>query len=402
MPLMNLLNDAKDSVLQMEINQVVAIAGDGNLKDGSLASEELRKFFSIVPTKNLYRYIDICLAISFDCSGFVVQDIINELGKRLGYDVEPGLYRGKKNAIGFDGVWKITGNRDIIIEAKTTDYYTINLGTIFDYKKRLVQEGKIASDAMVLFVVGRDDSNSLEAQIRGSRYAWDARLVSVESLLQMVMIKEKTQDTLTLEKIRTLIEPIEYTRLDRLVDVVFLTIEDAEKSIEEESIPPSEEPLQSGCSKCGVSKHKTGFTDADSLEEKRDAIAEKLGKVRNTIFKKQRRALFESANGVDRLCITLSKRYEKPGQQNYWYSYHPHIEKYLLEADNGYIILGMMDKDEVYMIPVHDMECIKQSLSTTVNDKRHYWHLAIYEVDGDLYLAQPKKSERLSLEKYKV
>lgn len=47
--------------------------------------------------------------------------------------------------------------------------------------------------------------------------------------MSLVGTKEKTQDINTLEKIRALIEPIEYTRLDRLVDVVFLSIEDAEK-----------------------------------------------------------------------------------------------------------------------------------------------------------------------------
>ena len=50
---------------------------------------------------------------------------------------------------------------------------------------------------MVLFIVGRDASNILEAQIRGSRYAWDACLISI-ALLNLVFIKEKTQDINTL------------------------------------------------------------------------------------------------------------------------------------------------------------------------------------------------------------
>ena len=403
MPLMKFWNDSRETILQMGIKQVVANAGDGNILDNSIASEELRSFLSIISTKHLSRYIDTCLETNFDCSGFVLQDIINELGKRLGYQVQHGLYRGKKNAVGFDGVWKISNNRDIVIEAKTTDYYTISLDKIFKYKKRLVLSGDIASDAMVLFVVGRDDSNSLEAQIRGSRYAWDARLISVESLLQLVMIKEKTQDALTLEKIRALIEPIEYTRLDRLVDVVFLSIEDAEKSIEEEShTSTASESVQEGSSSNTIEKHKQVFTDSESLEEKRDVIAEKIGKRQATVFKKQRRAQFESANGAERLCITLSKRYENVGQQKYWYSYHPPMEKYLLESEEGSLVLGMMDREEAYIIPVRDMETIKHALSTTTKDNRHYWHLTLYETDGELYLALPKKNERLSLRTYKI
>lgn len=402
MPLMKFWNDSRETVLEMGIKQIVANAGDGNIKDNSVASDELRNFLSIVSTKHLSKYIDSCLEANFDCSGFVLQDIINELGKRLGYQVLPGLYRGKRNAVGFDGMWKIAGNRDIIIEAKTTDYYTINLDKVFEYKRRLIQSGDVSPDAMVLFVVGRDDSNSLEAQIRGSRYAWDARLVSVESLLQMVMIKEKTQDALTLEKIRALIEPIEYTRLDRLVDVVFLTIEDAEKSIEEESFAPADAPEQEEDKATPTTKLKQNFTDSKFLEEKRDAAAEKIGKLHNTAFKKQRRAQFESVNGGERLCITISKRYENAGLQKYWYSYHPPMEKFLLESAKGYLVLAMMDKEEVYIIPARDMETIKQSLSMTTKDNRNYWHLAIYEVDNELYLALPKKNQRVALGKYKV
>jgi len=35
----------------------------------------------------------------------------------------------------------------------------------------------------VLIVVGRQDTGELEAQIRGSRHAWDIRLISAEALL---------------------------------------------------------------------------------------------------------------------------------------------------------------------------------------------------------------------------
>lgn len=400
MPLIDFYTSAKSRVLEMEIKQIVAIAGDGNLKDNSNASSEMREYLSAISTKHLCRYVDSCLGASFDCSGFVLQDIVNELGVRLGYQVEHGLYRGKKNAVGFDGLWKIANNRDILIEVKTTDYYTINLDTVFKYKKQLVQANRISSDAMVLFVVGRDDSNSLESQIRGSRYAWDARLISVESLLQLVLIKEKTEDAITLEKIRSLIEPIEYTRLDRLVDVVFLSIEDAEKSLEE-NITGSEDGQNVSVSKI-TSINKNDTTDADLIEEKRNIIIEKIEKNTGTIYKRQRRTQFESSDGSSRLGLAVSKHYNKPGQQNYWYAYHPHIEVYLSSSKSGYFVLGMMDRDAVYMIPVSEMEKYKNDLSTTTKDYRTYWHINLYDINGEIHLSLPKKGTKVSLEKYKI
>ena len=400
MPLIDFYTNSKQSVLEMGIKQIVAMAGDGNLKDRSVTSNELREFLSTVPTRFLAQYIDTCLVSSFDCSGFVLQDIINELGRRLGYSVQHGLYRGKVNAVGFDGLWKVENSRDIIIEAKTTDYYTINLDKIFSYKRRLVNEGAISSDAMVLFVVGRDDSNSLEAQIRGSRYAWDARLISVESLLQMVIIKEKTQDSVTLEKIRALIEPIEYTRLDRLVDVVFLTVEDAEKSMEEDS---SHEmlPASDGDRTEIPPKQIQEYTDPDAIDEKRDLIAGKISGIYGVTFQRHRRAQFQSIDGNQRLHITISKRY-KSGQQSYWYSYHPHNEAYLREVSNGYLVLGMMDKDDIYVIPEQDMTEIKQHLNTTTKDNKTYWHLTIHDNQSELFLLLSKKGEKMSLNKYKI
>jgi hypothetical protein len=46
---------------------------------------------------SLMAYAAHCLERPFSESGFALQDIINQLGKRLGFLVEPGRYRGTKN-----------------------------------------------------------------------------------------------------------------------------------------------------------------------------------------------------------------------------------------------------------------------------------------------------------------
>jgi hypothetical protein len=74
---------------------------------------------------------------AFDKGGIVLQDIVNELGRRLDFDVENGLYQGKKTAVGFDGIWRSQTDPDILIEVKTTDYVAISLDKIAVYKDRL-------------------------------------------------------------------------------------------------------------------------------------------------------------------------------------------------------------------------------------------------------------------------
>ena len=43
-------------------------------------------------------YLTQCLQSSFSDSGFALQDIVNEVGHRLGFRVENGRYRGTKSA----------------------------------------------------------------------------------------------------------------------------------------------------------------------------------------------------------------------------------------------------------------------------------------------------------------
>src|SRR5262245_44225871 len=85
-----------------QIHQLVALAGEGSLTDDGEGSRELREFLGQVPTPTLASYVDQCLTSQFDNSGFVLQDLVNELGARLGCEVEPGRYRGKPNVVGSD------------------------------------------------------------------------------------------------------------------------------------------------------------------------------------------------------------------------------------------------------------------------------------------------------------
>ena len=54
----------------------------------------------------------------------MLQDLVNEFGRRLDFEAENGLYRGRRNAIGNDGIWRAKGEPDLIIEVKTTEIQT--------------------------------------------------------------------------------------------------------------------------------------------------------------------------------------------------------------------------------------------------------------------------------------
>jgi hypothetical protein len=112
-----------DQLRGKHVQQIISFAGAGKLIDGSQASEEFRELLRLVPPETLQSFAEGCLQDSFPDSGLALQDIINEIGLRLDFEVEKGRYRGIKGRVGFDGVWRSEDGRGLIVEVKTTDTY---------------------------------------------------------------------------------------------------------------------------------------------------------------------------------------------------------------------------------------------------------------------------------------
>jgi len=66
LPLLALWKSNAQAVTDFTIEQVVATAGDGNLKDGSECSRELREYLSQVSSEKLGTYVEKCLTTSFN------------------------------------------------------------------------------------------------------------------------------------------------------------------------------------------------------------------------------------------------------------------------------------------------------------------------------------------------
>ena len=183
-----------------------------------------------------------------------------------------GRYQGVVGGVGFDGLWRSPEGHSIVAEVKTTDAYRISLDTLAGYRSKLVATGQITANASMLIIVGRQDTGELEAQIRGSRHAWDIRVISVEALIKLALLKEGLEAPETGLKIRSLLMPVEYTRLDRMVDVMFATATDVEQLPSSDVSPDSSgsvEPVGGGeSSSKAANKSGYQFTDSRLLQEK--------------------------------------------------------------------------------------------------------------------------------------
>ncbi len=279
------------------------------------------------------------------------------MGRRLDFKVTNGRYQGTATEVGFDGLWRSPEGNDLIVEVKTTDVYRIALDTIANYRTRLEDQGTIAKKASILLVVGREDTGELEAQVRGSRHAWDVRLISVDALISLVKLKETTEGNATGAKIRGVLVPMKYTKVDSLIDIIFSAAKDIETG---GGVEPSVSTEQAD-----EEASEWEFTDPKLLDTKREAVALALGaRDGKRLIKKSRAVYWDAAHNFRAVC-TISKRYEKKGAAPYWYAYHPVWDAFLGEAENGYFVLGCMDLDRAFALPVSTLRQHLSQMNTT-------------------------------------
>lgn len=254
----------------------------------------------------------------------------------------------------------------------------------------------------ILIVVGRQDTGEVEAQIRGSRHAWDIRLISAEALIKLVMLKENSDDPETGRKIRGVLTPMEYTRLDRLVDVMFTAATDIAPAIVEPKI--IDHSLTKVSAEDGDASSGWEFTDPNLLQQKRDQIVEAMSRKLALPLIKKSRALFWSADHSNRIACTISKRYLKRSSYPYWYAFHPQWDEFLDQGEASFFVLGCMDLSTAFAVPFEVFREILPGLNTTETEKGvKYWHVHIVESDaGGLEILIPKRSSSLSVSKFAI
>jgi hypothetical protein len=391
MALVDFWNSNKEDFSKKHVQQLIAIAGEGRLCDGSVASLEFRALLNTVPSANLATYSRECLEDHFDGSGLALQDIVNQIGRRLAFRVEDGLYRGKQGTPGHDGIWELRNGHKIIVEVKTTDAYSINLDTIAFYRRQLIKEGKAEQEkTSILMVVGRKDTGGLEAQIRGSRYAWDIRIISVDALIRLMGLKESLDDPHTVSRISELLVPKEYTKLDDIIDLVFATAEEVSTEDDSSVEEPEDDPR--------TGDRKPKFTPVRFHDKCMDRIEATLA----TSFIKESRTLYRAPLTDTRVLVAVSREHGTKAAQNYWFAFHPHQLEELKNASSAYVAFGCGSADKLFLIPLSHFEPHLSKTWTTERDDRMYWHVRIQQRAGKHQWALKKGSTNVDIDRFLV
>jgi len=184
--------------MSITLKQVLGLVGKLDDTPGDeTPRERFRNFLkdNIREIGQVRDYIQECLRTSGDQYNRALQDLVNYLGRFLGFEVTFGRYHGVQGQIGFDGHWSSPAGFHIVVEVKTTDVYAIKTSTLVSYVDELISEKKIPNwdHALGLYVIGRPNSEvrQLENAIVAEKRADQLRVISVESLLSLAELMDE-------------------------------------------------------------------------------------------------------------------------------------------------------------------------------------------------------------------
>jgi hypothetical protein len=178
--------------LNWSLNDILSLVGRLDDAAGENTSRDrFREFLSSHATEagQIRDYIEECLRSTGEQYNRALQDLINHIGRFLGFKVTFGRYQGVHGQIGFDGHWESPKGAHIVVEVKTTEAYAIRTATLANYINELVSAQKIPrpEDALGLYVIERPDPElrQLENAILAENRVSQLRIISAESLLSL-------------------------------------------------------------------------------------------------------------------------------------------------------------------------------------------------------------------------
>ena len=403
----------------LKFRQIVSIAGDGELGDNKESSRQLRAFLGEVPLPYLRRYAEECLAEKdkkrFPNKGFALQDVVNQVGRRLGFEVEDGRYQGVKNALGHDGVWRLPNGRTIVVEVKTTDTYSISLDILAEYRQKVIESSNLPDKIVsVLLVVGRNDTGGLEAQIRGSRHAWDMRVIGVDALLKIAEIKECVEEP-NFKRIHEVLIPKEFTRLDEIAELVLSTATDS--SANDEPIEDDEESEQGGDNPVKESatpvpaqtvakKQKNSGSRKPLSPFHTECIARveselKSRKEISADLIRQGRSTFATPGDQCRVVLITSKNYLFRDRQ-FFFGLQAHQKDFLRACKRGWLALcgDSGEGGTVFLIPWGEFSAWESKLRPTKKNPGGSYLEILEESSDSLMLSTRPSFEDVNLSRY--
>ena len=250
-------------------------------------------------------------------------------------------------------------------------------------------------NSSILIVVGRQDTGELEAQIRGSRHAWDVRLISVDRLLHLMRLKKEIEDLSVVHKIGAILRPQEFTRVDGIVDLVFSTAQDLQQN--EEVADPGSDPSEPDADK--IDGPNESLHSSAAVQFNHECIARIEKYVKQTLVK-QSKTIYTSPDGALGVSCAVSRENRRSGLPSYWYGFHRSQQERLATSREAYVSFGCGSPEVTLLIPRDDFISWLDGLNTTIKDDRLHYHVRIVRQHGGYVLLRKGGYDSIDVTKY--
>jgi hypothetical protein len=222
-----------------QLSQILDLVGqlDDSQGDG-IPRQRFRRFLdkNVTEVGQVRDYVQECLQTPDTQYSRALQDLINHLGRFLGFEVTFGRYQGARGQVGFDGLWESPTGFHIVIEVKTSEVYPIKTATLVNYVNELIGEKRIPNwdRALGLYVVGNlhPETRQLQNSIVAEGWTQQLRIISTESLLSLAELMNGYD--VEHEDVLALLRPVSPT-VDPVVSLI------ARLVAQQTSAPPTDE-----------------------------------------------------------------------------------------------------------------------------------------------------------------
>mgnify|MGYP005859683335 CR=1 FL=1 len=214
-------------MVELTLERIESLAGDW--KDDSRASQQFRDIIEDeqTTTEEIESYLQEAIDGSETYHNRALQDLINNIGRPLGFEVEYGIYQGVSDTIGYDGHWISTAtdvDTHLVVETKKSTAFSIGPEQAGEYMEELVEdEGLDRGQVYGLYVVGNGDVETVSQTILGSKYRDRMRVITAQRLLDLLKIQ--ADSGLRHDQVVDVLLPINAVDVGQLVGLIQDVIE---------------------------------------------------------------------------------------------------------------------------------------------------------------------------------
>jgi hypothetical protein len=222
--------------------------------------------------------------------------------------------------------------------------------------------------------------------------------LSTDSLLKLLSLKETLNDSKTIQQINELLKPKEYTRIDKLIELIFLTTKDLQLVEQADTEIDDVEEILEEKKKRKSSEEK--ITPVNFHDECLKKIQIKL----NLNLIKQTRSSYTNKEKSIGLVCAISKVHKQGQYEKFWFAFHPHQNEFLKTCETAYISFGCGSSKNIFIIPFKEFEPFVKNFWTTENEDRMYWHVVIHSRGNKFFIAQPiiERGSMIDITKYRI